>query len=73
MGRPYDNYVDKVLSDQLFSAPVNITFDGVEVGEYSTRISKDDLRSLLADAWMEGLKHSLVMMESVRRKRDGGV
>lgn len=62
MSKPYDEYLDGVL-DELEVSDVDI-----DERIYETRESV--LRSLLADAWMDGLKYSLVMIESEKRTRD---
>lgn len=57
MNKPYDEYIDRVFDDISHTG----TYKGLHV---------DDLRELLADAWMDGLKYSLVMIESEKRRRD---
>jgi hypothetical protein len=37
--------------------------------DYGSR-SRGELRGCLTDAWMDGLKYSLVMIESEKRRRD---
>jgi hypothetical protein len=62
MSKPYDRYVENILDE--------IEVSDVYINEriYETRESV--LRSLLIDAWMAGLKYSLVMLESEKRRRD---
>ena len=73
MPNPYEEYVDKVLSGLRFHATLRF-LDDVPLepkDEDWVRItSKRELRSMLIDAWMDGLKYSLVMIESEKRRRD---
>ena len=70
---PYDEYADKVLSNLRFHATLRFV-DGVPLepkdGDWNRSISKRELRSMLTNAWMDGLKYSLVMIESEKRNRD---
>lgn len=59
MSKPYDEYVNKVIADSPYVFP-----DGL------TEMEAEELWSMLADAWMDGLKYSLVMIESEKRRRD---
>lgn len=56
--KPYDEYIDKVIAE-------------IDLLEHYGSMSRSELREYLAEAWMEGLKYSLVMVESEKRKRDG--
>ena len=56
MSKPYEAYVDKALSDVL--------------GRGYSHVFVEQLPEMLADAWMDGLKYSLVMIESEKRSRE---
>lgn len=69
---PYDTYVDKVLSKIRFSAElryVNGTYQEPTDDDWHKCISQRELRSLLADAWLSGLGHSLELIEIKKEKR----
>ncbi len=55
--KPYDEYVNRVVS-----SIVGLSTTG--------SLTPRNLREFLADTWIEGLKYSLVMVESEKRKRD---
>lgn len=57
MSKPYDGYLDKTMAE-------------IERLEDHGSMSRAELREFLADAWIEGLKYSLVMVESEKRRRD---
>ena len=73
MTTPYDEYADKVLSNLRFYATLRFV-DGVPLepkdGDWNRSISKRELRSMLTNAWMDGLRHCLVMLESGKRESD---
>ena len=52
---PYNDYVDKVILSQVPNC------EGYERSYYD--FSDVELRSLLADAWMDGLAYSLELIE----------
>ena len=58
MSKPYDEYINKTMAE-------------IETLESQFgSMSRSELRECLADAWMEGLKYSLVMIESGKRGQD---
>ena len=62
MSKPYDRYVENILDE--------IEVSDVDINERIYETRKSVLRSLLIDAWVAGLKYSLVMIESEKRRRD---
>ena len=70
MTMPYDEYTDPVI-DALSTYEEVSEFDD---GSTSTQLRVDlyarELRNLLVDAWMAGLKYSLIMIESGKRGQD---
>jgi hypothetical protein len=57
LSRPYDEYINRTIAE-------------IDRLEDHGSMSRTELRSLLIDAWMDGLKYSLVMIESEKRSRD---
>lgn len=52
--RPYDDHINKTMAE----------IDRLQ------SMSREDIRGFLSDAWMDGLKYGLVMIESEKRNRD---
>lgn len=63
MTMPYDEYVEKVI-EGLRKTGMEYCLDFVY------ELDPKEARSILADAWMAGLKYNLVMIESEKRRRD---
>ena len=55
--KPYDEYINRVVTSIVGLSTT---------GDLTPR----NLREFLADTWMEGLKYSLVMIESEKRRRN---
>lgn len=55
--KPYDEHINKTMSE-------------IERLEEHGSMSRSELREYLTETWMEGLKYSLVMLESEKRRRD---
>lgn len=71
MSKPYDEYVDRAMIgipvwENISKIGDEIVFSEAMVGSFTER----EFRSKLIDAWLEGLKYSLVMIESEKRRRD---
>jgi hypothetical protein len=72
MSKPYDNYIAESLAELTPSLSVEIA-PRVGITRYTEsyyNLSRRQLSGMLADAWVEGLKYSFVMIESRKRKRD---
>lgn len=65
---PYEDYTDKILTGGQLARNIHFEWWGAPTILYD--FTERELRSLIADAWLEGLKYSLVMIESEKRRRD---
>ena len=65
---PYDEYVDKVVNSGNLSKNIEYRWYGESITYFN--LPEREFRRLLTDAWMEGLKYSLVILESEKRRRD---
>ena len=65
---PYDEYVDKVIESGDLAQNIEYRWHGESITHFN--LPERELRRLLTEAWMDGLKHSLVMIESEKRRLD---
>lgn len=65
---PYDTYVDKAVARGDLSRYVEYRWYGESVTYFT--LPERELRSMLADAWLSGLGHSLELIETKRRSND---
>jgi hypothetical protein len=69
--KPYDEYVDKVVSDLRLHSNFEYSYVDGSMTSVELRVNLLDreLRSLLADAWLSGLAYSLNLIEGKKEPK----
>jgi hypothetical protein len=71
MSKPYEEYVDRAMVGIPVWENISKIGDGIVFSEAMVGLfTEKEFRNKLIDAWMEGLKYSLVIIESEKRGRD---
>jgi hypothetical protein len=64
-GKPYDEYVNRIVNKLCWVHPCFGIQDHLVPGT-----TPEDMRALLADAWLSGLAYSLNLIEGKKEKRN---